>query len=105
VVGGITLDQCVKLNREISDILDIEDILPGRYRLEVSSPGIHRSLKTKNDFRRNEGRLVALNLVDGDRIEGCIKKVINSDVYIEIEDDQIKCPLSSIQLAKFILKW
>ena len=105
VVGGINLDLCVKLSREISDILDIEDILPGKYRLEVSSPGIYRSLKTKDDFRRNEGRQVALNLVDGNRIEGCLKKVINSDVYIEIENDQIKYPLSSIKLAKLILKW
>lgn len=105
IEGGIDLNLCVELSRKISDLLDIEDIMPGKYRLEVSSPGTHRPLKTRNDFFRNKGRLVAVNLLDGNTIEGRIKKVSNSDIYIESEKNQFKCSLSSIKLAKLILEW
>ncbi len=48
--GGITLAECAQLNKYVSNILDEKDILQSRYILEVSSPGLERPLKTKNDL-------------------------------------------------------
>jgi len=48
--GGITLKQCEQISREISDFLDQKDLISGKYRLEVSSPGIDRPLKTLSRF-------------------------------------------------------
>lgn len=56
--GGITLDDCADVSRELSAILDVEDIIPGHYTLEVSSPGLDRPLKTPADYERFAGRLV-----------------------------------------------
>ncbi|MFX0211506.1 MAG: ribosome maturation factor RimP, partial [Candidatus Hodarchaeota archaeon] len=59
---GITLDDCVHLNRKLSNLLDseAEQIELGSYSLEVSSPGLDRPLKTEKDFQRNIGRTVSL---------------------------------------------
>lgn len=56
--GGITLDDCSAVSRELSDILDVEDFMPERYTLEVSSPGLCRPLKKPADFQRFMGSLV-----------------------------------------------
>lgn len=56
--GGVMLDDCAGLSRELSMILDIEDFIPCEYNLEVSSPGLDRPLKTVADYDRFTGRLV-----------------------------------------------
>lgn len=58
--GGITLDDCAAASREISAILDVEDLIETAYNLEVSSPGIERPLKKKRDFERFAGHLVRI---------------------------------------------
>jgi ribosome maturation factor RimP len=56
--GGIMLDDCSAVSRELSDILDVEDFMPEHYTLEVSSPGICRPLKKVADYERFIGQLV-----------------------------------------------
>lgn len=58
--GGITLDICSAVSRELSDILDVEDFMPENYTLEVSSPGICRPLKKIADYQRFLGHLVKI---------------------------------------------
>ncbi len=58
--GGVSLDDCVRVSRSIEDVLDVEDMIPHRYRLEVSSPGLDRVLKTESDFQRFSGRRVRI---------------------------------------------
>ncbi|HIJ94848.1 MAG TPA: ribosome maturation factor RimP [Desulfuromonadales bacterium] len=56
--GGVMLDDCATVSRELSAILDIEEVIPGAYTLEVSSPGLDRPLKTQADYDRFAGRLI-----------------------------------------------
>lgn len=58
--GGVTLDDCAQVSRELSEILDVEDFIQGYYTLEVSSPGLNRPLKKAADFERYRGRLVRI---------------------------------------------
>ena len=58
--GGINLDDCAEVSRELSVQLDVEDCIPGRYTLEVSSPGLDRPLKKEQDFVRYQGRLAVV---------------------------------------------
>jgi ribosome maturation factor RimP len=58
--GGITLDDCVDVSRDVSAILEVEDPIPSAYRLEVSSPGLDRPLKKPADFERFTGHLMKL---------------------------------------------
>ena len=54
--NGITLDDCAEASREISTLLDVEDVVPHAFNLEVSSPGIERPLKKLADFERFNGK-------------------------------------------------
>jgi ribosome maturation factor RimP len=58
--GGVTLDDCAEVSREISALLEVEDPIEAPYRLEVSSPGIDRPLKKPADFDRFAGQLVKI---------------------------------------------
>lgn len=62
--GGIMLDDCAEVSRQLSDILDVEDFMPERYTLEVSSPGICRPLKKVADYERFTGHLVKVKTFD-----------------------------------------
>lgn len=55
--GGVSLDDCERVSREIEAQLDVEDPIPGSYILEVSSPGLDRPLRRPEDFRRFKGNL------------------------------------------------
>ncbi len=56
--GGVAIDDCERVSREIEAVLDVEDPIPYSYVLEVSSPGLDRPLKTPEDFKRFTGRSV-----------------------------------------------
>ena len=58
--GGIMLDDCAAVSRELSEILDVEDILHTYYNLEVSSPGLNRPLKKATDYEKYIGRNVKI---------------------------------------------
>jgi ribosome maturation factor RimP len=58
--GGVTLDDCSAVSRELTEILDVEDLIQGHYNLEVSSPGLNRPLKKPSDFESHTGRLVKI---------------------------------------------
>jgi ribosome maturation factor RimP len=58
--GGVTIDDCQGLSREVGDLIDVADVVPGSYDLEVSSPGLDRELRRDREFRWATGRLVRL---------------------------------------------
>src|SRR5262245_6621381 len=59
--GGVTLDDCAQASRQLSTELDVQDVVPGRYTLEISSPGLDRPLRTDADFHRFVGRKVSIH--------------------------------------------
>jgi ribosome maturation factor RimP len=61
--GGVTLDDLTKLSRQLGDVLDVHDAVPGRYTLEVSSPGINRRLRRPDHFRRYLGDTVRVRTI------------------------------------------
>ena len=66
--GGIDLETITRYSEQISDLLDVHDPVPGRYTLEVSSPGLERPLKTPAQFQRFVGTVV--NVKVKSRVEG-----------------------------------
>jgi ribosome maturation factor RimP len=106
--GGVTLDECSRINREIGDILEEKDIIQAKFILEVSSPGIDRPLKTKSDFSRCINRKVRFFLgepVNGKiEWEGLISKTEDDRVYVDVEGDIIEIPLVKINKAKQVIE-
>ncbi len=73
--GGITIRELKTLSEEISAHLDVEDPIPGRYTLEVSSPGLDRVLKKDREFRWALGKRVRVTLTSGEVVEGTLVHV------------------------------
>ncbi len=60
--GGVTLDDCSGISRKIEAVLDVEDFIPSKYVLEVSSPGIERELYSLDDFKKFTGQLAKVKM-------------------------------------------
>ncbi len=105
--GGITVAECSVLNRKIGEALEVASVFAGPYMLEVSSPGIDRPLRTKNDFLRTLKREVRIFLSQpvANRIEyeGTIEKVEDDRVIVNVDEEFITIPLSNINKAKQII--
>jgi ribosome maturation factor RimP len=107
-IGGISLPTCAAISRALSTALDVADIIPGRYRLEVSSPGVDRPLKSVRDFERNLGRLVNLQYRQDDAIqsiEGTIQQVSETEIIVLSENGNVAVPFANVQVGKLKLKW
>lgn len=87
---SVSVDECALVSRDLSAILDVEDIVPAAYTLEVSSPGLDRPLRLADDYRRFSGRrakLVMREAIDGQMyFKGRLGGVDASDVLIETDD-------------------
>lgn len=62
--GGVTIDLCTEISRDLSAALDVADCMPGKYRLEVGSPGVERALYRPDDYARFSGRPAKIKLTE-----------------------------------------
>lgn len=103
---GVTVDDCANVSRQLSAILDVEDPFPGRYTLEVSSPGLDRPLVTPADFRRFQGETVKvrlLNAVDGRRnFTGRLVETTPDNVVVEVDHERFTLPFVAIERARLV---
>lgn len=103
----MAVEDCARVSRAISAILDVEDPIAGAYSLEVSSPGIDRPLTRPKDFDRfrgHEAKIETHEPVAGrKRFKGRLIGLAGSDVRIESEGAEIALPLADIAKAKLVL--
>ncbi len=106
--GGITLDECAQVNEALSRQLDLYDLFPSSYTLEVSSPGLDRPLKTDQDYRRFAGRRAELTTygpVDGQRrFRGILLGVLGDTVAVRIDGRQVQLPKDQIAQARLVVE-
>ena len=101
---SVSVDDCSKVSRDLSAVLDVEDFIPVAYILEVSSPGLDRPLRGRGDFERFVGRLakvVVRESVDGQTFfRGRLAGVDGDDALIDAEDGRThRVPLAQITRA------
>ena len=86
---GISLDDCERVSRQVSAILDTEDPIPGQYTLEVSSPGLDRVLRKPEHFRRFAGNRIRLQLevpIEGrKRFTGTLLEARDDGIALEVD--------------------
>lgn len=103
---GVTVEDCADVSRQLSALLDVEDPIPGRYTLEVSSPGLDRPLVTPADYRRFEGAEVRIRLArahDGRRnFRGRIVATTADDVVVEVDGERFALPFADIERARLV---
>jgi len=87
--GGVTLDHCSQVSRELGTYLDVEDVIDHAYNLEVSSPGLERKLGKTKDFVRFCGRKVKIKvhhaIDDQKTFSGTLSQVIEDKIVLELE--------------------
>ncbi len=84
--GGVTLDELASVNRQLGDLLDVHEAVPGSYLLEVSSPGVNRRLRKPEHFQRYVGKLIRVRLAlprEGRRnFLGTLKEVASDGITV-----------------------
>jgi ribosome maturation factor RimP len=101
--GGITLDDCTGVSHEVGAVLEVKDVIPNAYVLEVSSPGLTRPLKKPEDYNRFRNQLVKIKLfqpLDGRRnFKGILLGLEGETVRVEADGQVFEIPLQSIAKA------
>jgi ribosome maturation factor RimP len=100
----VSVDDCARVSRDLSAVLDVEEVIPAAYTLEVSSPGLDRPLRGADDYRRFAGRcakLVVKPTVDGQGFfKGRLAGMDGSDVIVDGDDGrQHRVPIDFITRA------
>ena len=100
---GVSIEDCTRVSRRISEVFDIEDPIEGNYRLEVSSPGLYRPLTKRQHFVRATGervRVVTLDKIDGQRVfVGQLAQIDEEQLYIETDNRSAAIPLTAVRKA------
>ena len=106
---GVTLDELALASRLVSRELDHADPMPGRYTLEVTSPGVERALRTSAHFQRELGKVVAIRLRDVGhderRLTGRLVAADESTATIEVDGTPRTVDLDDIDRAKTVFSW
>ena len=97
--AGTSVEVCEAISREVADLLDLEDPLPGRYRLEVTSPGLDRPLVTDGDFNRASGRRLRIILADGGTLTGRLVTWDAQQVELDVAEGRAAVLRSDIARA------
>jgi ribosome maturation factor RimP len=101
--GGVTVDDCQAVSRQVGDMLEGKDVLRYAYNLEVSSPGLNRPLKKAADFERFAGQRVRIKTsaaVEGRKnFSGKLTGYADGLVCLEIDGENVRLPLDSIGKA------
>ncbi|WP_411354843.1 ribosome maturation factor RimP [Peptoniphilus harei] len=106
---GIDLDDCTEMSRSLEKKLDNLEVLENPYYLEISSPGLDRPLKTKDDYRRNIGNEVDVKLyapIDGQKeFSFVLDKYDDENIYFMKDEKELAIPIKSISSMKQTIKF
>lgn len=107
--GGVTLEDCSEVSRSLSAHLDVEDPIPGRYDLEISSPGIERPLRYPGDFERFAGETIQLKTIepiDGrQNYRGTLVKSDAKNIVMNVDGREFVIPFSALARARIVKDW
>ena len=103
---GIGLDDCEKVSRAVSALLDVEDPLPGHYDLEVSSPGLDRKLTKVEHFQRFAGETLKVQMrfpIEGRRrFRGTLVSSDDENIVVEVDGESHTLPVATIDTARLV---
>ncbi|MGV3591993.1 MAG: ribosome maturation factor RimP [Gammaproteobacteria bacterium] len=104
--GGINIEDCAEASRHISSILDVEDPISSEYTLEVSSPGLDRTLFTLEQMKAYVGATLKLRLTEnfeGRRnFSGILKDVVNDEVVLAADSGELVFPYELVEKANIV---
>ena len=107
--GGVTVDDCADVSRQVSAILDVEDPIADKYNLEVSSPGLDRPLFTLPQFERYIGQDIAVHLripvIERRKWQGKLERIEKDMVTLIVDGQEQVLVFGNIQKANVVAKF
>lgn len=102
--GGVTIDDCSRASRSVEDVIEIEEIVPGHYNLEMSSPGINRPLRYRKHFEKFCGstiKLKTLHPIDGrSNYKGTLDGLDGDDILMTVDGIKYRVPFAELAKAR-----
>lgn len=99
----VTIDDCARLSHSIEDVIEVKGLIPERYDLEVSSPGLRRPLKKEEHFKRVLGKIIRVKTktpIDGRRnYKGVLKRIEGSQFVVEVDQNEFVIPFDFVDKA------
>ncbi|MFH1122545.1 MAG: ribosome maturation factor RimP, partial [Pseudomonadota bacterium] len=107
--GGVTIDDCARVSRELGDLIDVKDIIPHEYILEVSSPGLNRPLTKEKHLIEAIGKKIKLRMarpMEGRRnFAGHLRDFRDGILYVEIERGMVALPWPGVERANLVYEF
>ena len=107
----VSLEDCERVSRDISAALDVADLIPHAYALEVSSPGLDRPLRRERDFARFAGQKARIRLVEGQgtdgrrNFSGVLRGARDGLVSIDCDGRSYELPIEDVAKANLVPDW
>ncbi len=97
---GVSIDDCSRLSRKVSDVIEEEEIIESAYILEVASPGVDYDLKFKRQYTKNIGRRLKVLLYGGEEKKGALMEVCEAGILLKAEKkNKKKIEYSEVHIA------
>ena len=107
--GGVSLDEVADASKVVSRLLDDNDLVPGRYTLEITSPGLERPLRRPEHYARAVGEAISVKLgpqIEGERrIQGVLTGCDDNGITIEANGVPYRMAFSDITKARTVFEW
>ena len=107
--GGVTVEDCADVSRQVSAVLDVEDPIADKYNLEVSSPGLDRPLFTLAQYTRYVGQEIVVHLripvADRRKWQGELAKIENDMITLIVDKQEQVLAFGNIQKANVVAKF
>ena len=104
---GVTIDDCTQVSRELGTLLDVHEVVPGSYTLEVSSPGLTRPLRNPSDYIRYKGKIVKIKTIEDidhkNVFTGKLLDFVDETVSLETKGSNLLIPYDKIEKANLEL--
>ena len=107
--SGISADDCERVSRQVSDLMEVERAIRGEYTLEVSSPGIDRPLFTLEQHRRFVGQRIAVrlrSLYEGRRrLQGILVEIDDDHLVVDLGGEIFPVPFREVERSRLATDW
>ena len=103
--GGVSLDLCAEISRELSVLLDVTPPMGGRYILEVSSPGLERKLTKPQHFKHAIGEKIKYKIIGIDKGKGTLLEADDKGITVETKNGKVSYRYDQLGTIKTYIEW
>jgi ribosome maturation factor RimP len=110
----VDIDECTRINRKLSDLMEEKDLIDGPYVIEVSSPGVSKSLKYIRQYPKHKGRELDIVTKDKNKYTGKLIDVVENEIVVLVkqgkskkdqQDQTIHLPLAEVDTARVLIRF